>query len=617
MLPRLFGALVLAATSAVAQNSSASYDYIVVGSGAAGAPLAANLARGGHSVLLLEAGDDQANNPNISTLANFNLATNDEKTRWDFWTKHSEDPERELKYLRMVWRKTDGSFYTGLDPPEGAKQLGIWYPRAGTLGGCAMHNAGVCALPADADWDIIVNKTGDESWSAANMRKYWVKMEKNEDLPKGTPGHGFDGWLSTTIGDTAWASGNSDIRTMAEQLAEATGGNKSDLVDLAKRDMNAPNPERDHDTGVFSLSAHQNKEGMRTGTNTYLKATLADSAKYPLTIQLETLVTKVLFDEKAKEPTAIGVEFLEGKSLYSADPRYDPKVQGKPGRAYAKKEVILSGGAFNTPQILKLSGIGPAAELKEFGIPVVKDLPGVGERVADNYENNLLALAAKPLNGSAGPISVMLQTPTALANKYGRNIYAWCNSFAFEGYWPGYPDDYGAAEYECAFVHMNPKSQAGYVRLRSADPRDTPEINLRFYETGADQDLTEQLDAIKTFRKAFASAPSPINPFNELHPCPGAFHDSETGTGAGAGCTDAEQKEYLKLQAHSHHVTSGCAIGGDDDAMAVLDSKFRVRGVRNLRVVDGSAFPVVPGAFPVCPTMMLGEKAAEDILAGA
>ncbi|KAK8094138.1 hypothetical protein PG997_000823 [Apiospora hydei] len=577
MLSRLFGALVLAATTAVAQNSSASYDYIVVGSGAAGAPLAANLARGGHSVLLLEAGDDQANNPNISTLANFNLATNDETTRWDFWTKHSEDPERELKYLRMVWRKTDGSFYTGLDPPEGAKQLGIWYPRAGTLGGCAMHNAGVCALPADADWDIIVNKTGDESWSSANMRKYWVKMEKNDD-----------------------------IRTMAGQLAEATGGNKSDLVDLAKRDMNAPNPGRDRDTGVFSLSAHQNKEGMRTGTNTYLKATLADTAKYPLTIQLETLVTKVLFDEKAKEPTAIGVEFLEGKSLYSADPRYDPKVQGKPGRAYAKKEVILSGGAFNTPQILKLSGIGPAAELKKFDIPVVKDLPGVGERVADNYENNLLALAAKPLNGSAGPISVMLQTPTALENKYGRNIYAWCNSFAFEGYWPGYPDDYGAAEYECAFVHMNPKSQAGYVRLRSADPRDTPEINLRFYETGTDQDLTEQLDAIKTFRKAFASAPSPITPFNELHPCPGALHDNEAGTG-----------EYLKLQAHSHHVTSGCAIGGDDDAMAVLDSKFRVRGVRNLRVVDGSAFPVVPGAFPVCPTMMLGEKAAEDILAAA
>ncbi|KAK8862063.1 Oxygen-dependent choline dehydrogenase [Apiospora arundinis] len=608
MLPGLFGALVLAATAAVAQNSSASYDYIVVGSGAAGAPLAANLARGGHSVLLLEAGDDQANNPNISTLRNFNLATNDEKTRWDFWTKHSEDPERELKYLHMVWRKTDGSFYVGIDPPEGAKQLGIWYPRAGTLGGCAMHNAGVCALPADADWDIIVNKTGDKSWSAENMRKYWNKMEKNEYLPKGTPGHGFDGWLSTNTGDTAWASGSNDLKIMAQQLAEATGGNRTNIANLVQKDMNALDPNRDHDTGVFSLASHGDKQGMRTGTNTYLKATLADAAKYPLTIQLETLVTKVLFDEKAKEPTAIGVEYLEGRSLYSADPRYDPKVQGKPGRAYAKKEVILSGGAFNTPQLLKLSGIGPAAELRQFAISLVKDLPGVGERVADNYENNLLALASKPINASAGPISVMLQTPSAANNSYGRNIYAWCNSFAFEGYWPGYPNDYGANEYECAFAHMNPKSQAGYVRLRSADPRDTPEINLRFYETGADEDLTEQLDAIKTFRQAFNSAPSPLTPFTELHPCPGAANEK---------CSDADQKEYLKLQSHSHHVTSGCAIGGDGDAMAVLDSQFRVRGVRRLRVVDGSAFPVVPGAFPVCPTMMLGEKAAEDILAAA
>lgn len=323
-------------------------------------------------------------------------------------------------------------------------------------------------------------------------------MEKNEYLPTGTPGHGFDGWLSTTIGDTAWATSNGDLSIMAQQLVEATGGNRTDLAALARKDMNALDPDRDQDTGVFSLASHGDKQGRRTGSNTYLKATLADSAKYPLTIQLETLVTKVLFDEKAKEPTAVGVEYMEGKSLYSADPRYDPKVRGKPGRAYAKKEVILSGGAFNTPQILKLSGVGPAAELQKFDIPLVKDLPGVGERVADNYENNLLALASKPFNTSAGPISVMLQTPSAANNSYGRNIYAWCNTFAFEGYWPGYPDDYGPTEYECAFVHMNPKSQAGSVRLRSADPRDTPEINLRFYETGADQDLTEQLEAVRS-----------------------------------------------------------------------------------------------------------------------
>jgi choline dehydrogenase len=154
---------------------------------------------------------------------------------------------------------------------------------------------------------------------------------------------------------------------------------------------------------------------------------------------------------------------------------------------------------------------------------------------------------------------------------------------------------------------MNPKSQAGSVRLLSANPQDIPDINFRFFEKGGDEDLQELLEAIKIFRKAYNDAGSPITPWNELHPCPGVNKQ----------CTDAEQKDFIKHQAYSHHPTSTCAIGGDDDKMAVLDSKFRVRGVKNLRVVDASAFPVVPGAFPVLPTYIISEKAAEDIIAAA
>lgn len=140
MLHKAFTALLLGGAGVAAQyRNTSEYDYIVVGSGPGGAPLAANLARAGHSVVLIEAGDDQGNNPNMTNINNFNLASNDELARWDFWTKHSEDPARELKYEHMVWRKTDGSFYIGLEPPANATQLGIWYPRAGTLGGCAMR----------------------------------------------------------------------------------------------------------------------------------------------------------------------------------------------------------------------------------------------------------------------------------------------------------------------------------------------------------------------------------------------------------------------------------------------------------------------------------------------
>lgn len=178
----------------------------------------------------------------------------------------------------------------------------------------------------------------------------------------------------------------------------------------------------------------------------------------------------------------------------------------------------------------------------------------------------------------------------------------WCGQFSFEGFWPGFPDDFGPKQFECTFVHMNPRSQKGWVKLRSANPLDTPDINFKFWEKNADKDLQAMLEAIKFGREVVKDAPAGLGPFTEIHPC------------TSADCSDAETKAFLKKQVYSHHATSTCAIGGDDDKMAVLDSKFRVRGVKGLRVVDASAFPKVPGAFPVVPTIVLSEKATFDIL---
>ncbi|KAI1201470.1 hypothetical protein F5X97DRAFT_23115 [Nemania serpens] len=177
MLCRLFVAGLFIAAGTLAEAVAESYDYIVVGSGPGGAPVAANLARAGYSVALLEAGVDLGNNKNYSEIYNFIAAGNDEKSRWDFFVKHSNDEAREAKYEKTTWRTADGSFYVGLDPPKGSTRLGIYYPRAATLGGCAMHNGGICTLPNDADWDYIAKITGDNDWRANNMRKYFEKSE--------------------------------------------------------------------------------------------------------------------------------------------------------------------------------------------------------------------------------------------------------------------------------------------------------------------------------------------------------------------------------------------------------------------------------------------------------
>ncbi|KAF2840061.1 GMC oxidoreductase [Patellaria atrata CBS 101060] len=574
------------------------YEYIVIGSGPGGGPVAANLARAGHSVLLLEAGDDQTQNVNVSLWYNFNLAGNDPATRWDFFVKHSDDPERESRYLRMTWRNKDGSFYVGTDPPAGAEQLGIYYPRAGTLGGCAMHNGCLTMNPNDADWDDIAKMTGDSSWTAENMRKYLINLERVHYLPNGTEGHGYTGWLDMTMLDSGLET-NPDSKLFLQQAALASGASVDDLPELTMRDMNGDQPNRDQLTGIFGGVSHIAPNQNRSSPGYYVRNTVNEN-KYPLTLQLDTLATKIIFSNDTTKPKAIGVEFLQGKSMYSADPRFNASEKGTPGRAFASKEVIISGGAFNSPQLLKLSGIGPAEELKKFNIPVVVDLPGVGHRLADNYEAGILSLASRAIAGASEIFPVFLKTSVAKI----RDIYMWCGSFSFEGFWPGFPESYGPSQYECAIVHMNPRSQAGAVTLRSADPRDVPDVNLNFFKTGESQDLQAILEAVKWVRGFVSKVGGGLGPFKEKHPCPYPK----------GNCTDEEQKKYIKEQAYSHHASSTCAIGADGDEMAVLDSKFRVRGVKGLRVVDASSFPAVPGGFPVLPTMMLSEKATEEIL---
>src|SRR4051812_41953464 len=161
-------------------------------------------------------------------------------------------------------------------------------------------------------------------------------------------------------------------------------------------------------------------------------------------------------------------------------------------------------------------------------------------------------------------------------------------------------------------VKMHPQNRAGYVKIRSANPTEMPEINFRLYTEGSETDIGAIKDAVAWGRRALSGVSAPTGPFQTTNPpCGGATVNTD-GT-----CSDEESdEEYIRNQTFGHHVTSTCPIGSEDDNMAVLDSKFRVHGVLGLRVVDASAFPRIPGSFPVIATYMLSEKAAEDILSG-
>jgi len=165
-------------------------------------------------------------------------------------------------------------------------------------------------------------------------------------------------------------------------------------------------------------------------------------------------------------------------------------------------------------------------------------------------------------------------------------------------------------------ARMNVQSNAGYVKIKSRDPTDMPEINIAQYESpiGGDVDLGAMMDSVAWIRRNMAALSAPFGPIENIiePPCPSGW-DRSTGY-----CSEPEEdKQWIYEQSFGHHVVGTCKIGQAHDPLAVVDSKFRVHGTTGLRVVDASIFPISPGGFPVLPTVIIGQKASQDILADA
>lgn len=639
LLPRL-GGLVALSTCLAAAVELTGYEYVVVGSGAGGGPLAARLALAGHKTLLIEAGDDQGHSTNYTVPSYSAKASEDEALAWNFFVRHYENDERQAQDYKASYTTPDGDEYTGLSPPKGSMMKGTLYPRTGTLGGCTAHNALVNVYPHQSDFEYIATLTNDGSWSPSNMRKYFKRMENNKYLLPAIRGHGYNGWLSDETAPVDLVVKDPQLLSMLLGGAFALGNQTNSVFNLATllaADANADSKLRDTKPGYYQVPIASDN-GKRNGPREFLVAVRdaknADgSKKYPLDIRMNCHATKVMFDNSTGTPRADGVKFLDGKYLYHASPRSSKAAKGTSGSAKASREVIVAGGVYNSPQLLKLSGVGPANELRKFGIDVVSDLPGVGTNLQDHYEtavqarmpHNFSALHGctfgfhgqddpcldrwnRPILGnrgiysSNGFASTMLYKSSAAADD-NFDIFAFGGPINFRGYFPQYSINITERHdwFSWAILKAHPRNRAGSVKLRSANPLDVPEIVFNYFNTGSGEykaDLQAITEAIGLTRDAFSRQPVKV---------------SEVLPGKDVTATE-DIHDYIMNTAWGHHASCTCPIGTDDDPMAVLDSKFRVRGVDGLRVVDASVYPRIPGTFTAVSTYMVGEKAADDIL---
>jgi choline dehydrogenase-like flavoprotein len=613
------------------------YEFIVVGSGAGGGTVAARLAESGHSVLLLEAGGDprkmagsDATNANADRLpcdydvpAFHAFASENDAMKWDFFVRHYADDDQQRRDWKFV------------DEWSGKKVEGILYPRAGTLGGCTAHNAQIFIYPHQSDWQYIEELTSDSSWSPKKMRRYFERLENCHHRPLwrwlarlglNPTLHGWKGWLQTekAIPESAVMERNlfRDIVRCAEEALILSG----DIVESARglfESMADPNDWRvsGRDMSGIGYTPLTTKDHARMGTRERLLETARD---YPnLEIRLNALATRVLLDENNR---ATGVEFLEGERQYLAS-SHPAGQAGDLRRAHASREVILAGGAFNSPQLLMLSGIGPREELGRHGIETRVDLQGVGRNLQDRYEVGVVNRMNFPewnvykgatfaagdpqfeqweryrsgvytTNGSV--LSIFKRSPVAEGPP---DLFCLALLTDFQGYFPNYSRVVAERLNYLTWVVLkaHTRNRAGQVKLRSADPREMPEINFRYFEQGADEDLEAMLDGIRFARKLTAGMRQ---------------NNSMTEEVPGDNCqSDDELKEFVRSNAWGHHASGTCAIG-PREKNGVLGSDFRVHGTKGLRVVDASVFPQIPGTFIVSAIYMVAEKAAEVILSG-
>ncbi|CAB3936135.1 Alcohol dehydrogenase [acceptor] [Achromobacter insolitus] len=527
------------------------FDYVIVGSGAAGSILANRLSADGSTVCVLEAGPPDRS-PYLHIPAGFIKAVFNKKYAWQF--------------------SSEGTAQTN------GRRVPI--PQGRTLGGSTSINGLVYNRGQAADFDHWA-ALGNTGWSYDEVLPYFKSMERRvggEDRYRGRKGE-------LPVTDIDWI----------HPLCEAFIAGAVEQGIPRNPDYNGAEQAG---VGYFQRTIDR---GWRMSTaKCFLKPAMG---RTNLEVRTYAQATRILFDGGK----AAGVAYCH--------PAHPSQVRA----VRARREVIVSCGAINTPKLLQLSGLGPAELLRQHNIDVVCDLPGVGENLSDHYSVRVVARVknSQTMNqlvkglSLAGQISRwLMKRPSIMALSPSLLHYFWKSTpdlalpdlqgvFTPASYKEGYVgmlDDFPGMT---AGVWQHRPESRGQVRIRSADPLQDPVILANYLENERDQ--MTLVRGIRLARQLLRS--QALSPYFESEVLPGPMCES-----------DSELLDFARRYGvSSYHVNGTARMGQADDKYAVVDPQLRVHGVGNLRVIDSSVMPAMPSANICAATMMIGNKAADLI----
>ena len=475
--------------------------------------------------------------------------------------------------------RTDWCYRTEADEGLNGRTLG--YARGLGLGGCSSINAMIYMRGQKSDYDYW-SSLGNRGWSWDEVLPYFIRTE---DYAHGADElHGAGGELRVEERRVNW-----EILDAWREAAEQCGIPKIKEFNRGDNFGNA----------YFQMNQ---KHGVRwSNTKAFLRPVMRRSN---LTVLTHAHVSRIRFDTANGNRRATGVEFRSG--------------QGGNEFAEANREVILSAGSIGSPQILQLSGIGPGSLLQESGLPVVHDLPGVGENLHDHLQVRIMykvkntvtlnerthsligkmAMGLEYLFYRTGPLTMPPSQLGAFArsdpSQPSANIEWHVQPLSLEKFGePLHP----FPAITPSVCNLRPTSR-GHVRIRSSDPQTHPAIKLNYLST--EEDKRVAVDSIRITRRIMqAKALQRFEP-EEFKPGPGIETD------------EALRKAAGDLGTTIFHPVGTCKMGRDE--LAVVDDRLRVRGVQGLRVIDASVMPRITSGNTNAPTTMIAEKGAEMLL---